>query len=881
MIIQQKPKQYLLVTPTKNPIKNPTKSPLINRQLGQVAFMAMKGSRAQLNRVVGNITYSIIDSEVNSPLNVTIKTLDDNVLVPIKWTNVIYRVYNVDDNTTETKTISSCNPIANRIQGSTPNGLGGLQICPTIYKCIQTSNCTDDLRPRDGYSGWVDLRACICSKSISIREDVSDLLPNVEYQMQAVKIKATPTNSLPDTSTEQFIIGVIQCNSFIERELNCQFPRFVPNYVQQCQSEPIGCFDFSLGYAFGGFWNQNPKFLYNVPRVNWTISQYIGIASVLNNKTYSLNGALIDPFSSKTWTDYYWFPNVSSLTALEKTVTPIPTYTFASDITQSQPYNYQAGSKLPPVTVADDLPFTTSIILCTVGILFENITDCANLIWDTVDFLQWRYPAYTEYIEVGQYELVYSLEITNNYNFTGIEVYNVWGELCGRYLNPTLDKIITISCVTTPSNTQPKFGYLQVRYFGISNIWDIPATQLSASLPTLNDPLAPFVSSTLYSTSFYTNLIYSLVSLYNLFGLTNDISVQFPHRQSSTTPLTGKQSTYNMRYANVVNSSELSKDWDLVAASILQNNVYPRNYALEERTLRFSYITNPVNYSNSEDLDYLYRVWSTWLAPRICSEDVECRTAALGRCIFAENGPKQYWFNGPQSPDYSIPANTNEGGCLVYNTWEKGFYDTYTFGANCKQGYGPYSLEEWGKVIQSNSLVSQIYPNQFPFNQSSITPEQFESSLACKFPFSRDPINAAFADSNLCAGHGIVSFTYTAGIVENIQFFVFNKFFLTPMCNSLTYLDDEYDLYETNDIFNLQYIYSGNIITIINSVVYYNGIACLFTQLQKFPTYGDLNCGEGKKPIYCNNLIFFSYSSQTFSTGILQEYSPWIVYFYN
>lgn len=860
---------------TKSPTLNPTVSPTITLNTGEVVFMAARGSQAQIQRVAGeNLTYSVIDGEVNFPLNLTVKPSVN--MVPVKWSNVQYRLFNPDSNTTSTETIAECNPVANPVQGTTPMGFGGLRVCPSIRKC---ENCSVELNPSG--TTWSTLRACICTYTVTVREDIADLLSGQSYQLQTIKLKATVPN--PQViSDEQFIVGELQCNSFIDRELNCQFPRYVPNYAPQCQSQPISCFNFTLGYAFGGFWDQNPKFRYDIPRANWTQAHYHGIATVLNNKTYSKNTFYIDPMVPSTFTNYFWFTNISSLDIYSRVPT-VNLFIYTPEISQAEPYSYQAGPLPPPATITSTNPFSNGELGCYLFLPDGLTSFCAGLFWELIQTFIWRLPGYWEFIDVTNTEVVYSLEITANFNYSGVEIYTPRGDLCGRELRPLISQPVRISCVNAPNNTSPIDGALLVRYLGVSNFWDIPGAQLASTLPVLYDALVSWgVVSSLYSQSEFINLAYGLAYAFYVSstGVWSgvDISAEFPHRASTTENFV-KQASYVLYYGIVTEtSSELTSQRDALFSLILNNNTYPRNYALEARVLSQGYDSSPVNFSSPSDLDYLYRFWGTWLAPRRCSEDTECRTFDLGRCIFPSAGPKQYWYNGDPFPDYTIPGGVQEGGCRVWDSWEKGYYSSAFFGGKCKEGYGPGSLDQWLKILQYNTTISQVVPPGYPFDLS-VTPAQFESQLACKFPVGKDPLTSPFVDLNMCGGHGVVSFS-TSSSTALIPFFTFKQYWLTFECTSLLIDSVEFTLNTTQTIFALQYVSpSASILTIINGAVYLDGSACTFFRLQSLPAYGVLQCGGERVDLQCVNNLYFTSLSRSFGVGILTQWEEWIVYF--
>lgn len=104
--------------------------------------------------------------------------------------------------------------------------------------------------------------------------------------------------------------GTIQCNSFIDRTINCALFLIVPSYELQCQEEPLTCYGFQVGKFFGGFDRQHPlvKFA-TVPRDRWEIGeQYKMLASLQNNLFYSIKGTAELPFTE----DLIWNSYISS-----------------------------------------------------------------------------------------------------------------------------------------------------------------------------------------------------------------------------------------------------------------------------------------------------------------------------------------------------------------------------------------------------------------------------------------------------------------------------------------------------------------------------------------------------------------------------------------
>ncbi len=837
--------------------------------------MVRSGTNAKSADIVGDVDFHVTDTDrVNRPINITIQLENGAQAYPVKWTDVYYRLFDSTTNTTSTHHIDSCNPVPNQIQGTTPLGIDGLYKCPTIYKCILSTDCTDDLAPREAdYIDWPDLRCCICNKTITLRTDIEGLTGTFESQL--VDAKATVIDSF-EIVQDNLIVGNLQCNSFIDRQINCQLPRLITNSITQCTNEPIPCLaeenevsTATLGYAFGAFWNQNPSFVYNIERQNWTQAHYEGIASIMNYQMYSIADQLVDPFTSKVFYDYLWF-NLSDFELLSSPAQRANVW-FQADIIQAQPFNFLSGSFPPPYTTPYTYFDPEQFSDCAEGAYNQNITACLQYTWDYVTDIIQRYPSYIEVLPIQELEYIYSLDVYVNYNFTAIEVFNINGESCGKALSPVIAETLTFYCINSNNNSAPALGtagFLVVAFHGVGFLFDVPGIRLSSLVREIvGDPLASLLDLYPYGEQTYLNMIYAM--LYFIQSVDDSIqffpfTTTFPQRHSAYYTLDEVQSTtYRKNYtlgAVDILQRELIQD---MKNAILVNNTYPYNTALAERVERQYYQSTPVDYENEDHLQFLYQVWATWLAPRHCSETTECMTMKLGKCIFAENtGPKQYWHNGESPPGYEIPSGAKEGGCNCHNDFQQGYYDFYLFCSRCKQGYGPLDRDEWAKMIQRNELISETFPlGTAPF-VSEPTIEEFESTLACRFPVQKDPIPASFIDFGMCSNHGMVSTTTTDSEVE-LTIYPFGNYLLTPTCTALLVDSTSlHELYPPTDIHNLVYFYSTtSIISIINEAVYANSTICSLETLQELPLRANLYCGSQTILIECINENFFSPNS--------------------
>jgi hypothetical protein len=865
--------------PSANPTISPTHSPTIRIDKQQVMYRITKGTRARIYRTVGqNISYHVMGQEVNTPVNVT---LQGTSLQPILWSNVYWLGYNQTTNTTTTHHTAVCNPIANRIPGTTPDTFNGFMLCPTIYTC---RNNTLETIAGDRFQ---DFRACILNKTITLRQDIPTIGSGV-VTVQAIDINANSVDAVPPV--QDVLFGAIQCNDFLDRSINCQLAKFLPAYRPQCQSQPIKCFSYSQGRYFGAFWNANPLFRYDIPRANWTLQHYVGIASTMNYLLYAQDDVLIDAFTSNVWNDYYWFSGLSSLGIQQRELSTETLITFQNDIIQAQEYNYLAGSNLPPSsTITGIIPTTPAINDCLVQLIVTGDVGgiCLNQDWDHISYLQWRYPSYNIFFAVNPGDIIYSLTIETSFNFTGLEVYNTAGELCGTLLLPTTSAPAnyTVSCINTPSGVVPAGinASISIRYFGTQAIWDIPNTTLSNSVPW------PRQDDFDVQTYPYTNVINLLAATMYLYEyiVTGEIapeSFNWPGRTNDISNLSPSRYFLNYTSNETLNVNTLFQD---VKNTILGNNTYPYNEAIAAWALRNSYQEIPVRYDDPVHLQWLYDTWANSLAPRQCTEFSDCMTIQHGACIFLERTDIQYtsrknpvyWLQGDDPPGYTLPTGANEGGCVIFNVFNKGFYDRQLAGARCVEGYGPIDNQNRDAILQYSELVNYVG-----------TPVG-----SCKLPSGIDPISAPLVDFNLCAGHGIASYTQTTSTQDIVQYSN-GAAWLMAACKSIILRSlgsedgsggdgGESEKYifiqeQVIDVQIQQFTHQGStILSIINEQIFLNGTACLKTQ-------DIIQCSETQiYSIQCINTFLYSLADIEFSSSYfnikkgLQDYSFGIVYF--
>lgn len=700
---------------------SPTANPEIRQDTRLVLYRIRQGTQVYTIGVSQNVSYnSQIATNGQPPTNLTIQLTETSSLEPVKYINIEYYYFDTTTNSTVLGTIDECLPIPNPIQGSVPyDFVEEGYVCPTNYVC---DTVPPDLNPGTitptTYSDWTGLRACFSSYEVAVRDDLPTItLGDTEYTGLVTKASLTPVRA-QDTSASVSTFGIIKCGNFIDRTLNCQFSRVLGPYVEQCQNiADIGCYNFTIGYAFGGFENQNPNFIYNIPREKWTLSHWKGIASIGNFKLYALNGNLIDPYTSKVFDNYYWFSNITNL-ALTSQAVPVSTTSFQVDLIQAQPYSWLAGAGIPPPpSDYTSYPITDEQQTCLTNMQAASTTGCQNIIWDTLTDWRFKYPAITDNINVTSSQAVFSLILQTTQAFKGIEVFNVWGELCGSVLRPiSAGENLTFSCLGTPTATTPRNGTIQVRYHGVSPIWDIPSLRVSYSVPTSpynTDPLSGKINLQDYSTtSPIWNIMYGTGYINSNLG--SAYVGSWPQSEPSSF-LTIPASYYTLNYSAINSATSAANTWDTVSRNILDYNLYPYNYALAARAVELGYQQIPVDYNNIEHLDWLYNTWAVWLAMRRCTERTQCQTFDLGDCVYTENPVQIRWRSADTDASYEFIGD--EGGCECLNTGSGGFYRSQLFCNLCVEGIGPLSLYDWSLIMQSAALLTPTYnPDEYPFN---------------------------------------------------------------------------------------------------------------------------------------------------------------------
>ncbi len=830
--------------PTTQQPTPPTESPTRSTTPLRLLYKMEKGSEMTVLNIFQNISY---DQTLAVPTNVTLRGA---VIKPVLWTQLTYRLFTPGVGT-QTFTEPFCNPGTQpRIPGQAEMQMDGVKTCPTTQKCILTPNCADDLSPDPDYTHFPDLRSCYCSKGPDIDYPGLDAIPLSEYTtLQLFEGKANTSASI---TVPEDNVGVVFCNNFVERELNCQLARRNPLYQLRCADQPIGCYDQTLGRYFGGFWNLNPKYPYDGPYETWTYEQYKGIASTMNNLTYSLNGKLVDPWTPARWNSYYWFDsvNISEFIRGDEADPPAVPIT-QTYLQQMDPWIYLLSS-FPPAAIsfgrALNVLLEQGFYECYTGVIVDNNSkDCTAYVWSniTYNFPFFHRAGYEWVFTFPKGRLMTSANVTLNMDvpeLKGIEVYDIYGESCGSVLSLepgffATGKSFTFICPNSrivPLDESELDYYLVVRGLGLESVYDLPGATLNEDYLTsteATDPLFPFITPNVF-TRFVSNSWTLLLTFFIevlIPPISDSVAVPlyslFPRRYRRQ-PTAEFLQPFNVSY-NYTDVPDIDVDGDIstnfafaiIADSVLNLNVYPENRVLRE--VQEEYQTRPVNYSDPDDLKYLQGIWEVWMAPRFCgAEETQCETFQLGKCV-VEPDLNLRWRNGGET-DYEFVGQ--EGGCACFNTFPQGFYNPIVFCKLCVPGYGPESVDQLSQVLQANNLGTQtLTPEFLELVNSLLSPDGtmdplvFERHLACRYPFGYDPVVSPYVDYNMCAGHGV--FNETSSNDTSLGLVVWERDLLIA-CTQLSVGERVYTLWEnTTSPFDLAYVdeVSGNILTVVGS----------------------------------------------------------------
>lgn len=858
-----------------------------------VAYRIGVGSQVGVDNMLSNFTYNTLGSAVGStPVNFTLTLFDGALMVPIFYSDVYYLLYNVATNLTDTHYISYCDPVPNRDQGNISYSERGHPICPTIYECIVT-----ELAPSEYYDEWPDLRCCLLNYTIIDRTDIPALQPGSTMVAKPMVVDMV-LNQPPVTPTAN--LGLVDCNDFIARSLNCQWARQLNTYVEQCQASPIPCYSRGIGKWFGAFWDQNPLYQYTLPRANWTEAHWRGIASTLNNLVYYKDGQLTDPLTPLILDDYFWIANLTSLQAASQEVLVDASWVFP-DYIQAQPYSWIAGSYPPPPTEFF-LDYDSPQFIPTIECIFFYTPDCVYRDWTNVTEFSFRYPGFMIPLNVNNIAIIYSLIFTPFYTIYGAELIDGNGVSCGKYMEEIqAGQNLTFYCSSgvAPANSTAHL----ILYFPFF-IWDVVGKGLAPGVEAYDDPLVPFLDYVDFEDYQYlATLAGILMSSYALDNNELSIIKNLPSRinPEAVNIRTGWAGNLLINFTVDVGQGQFIYELNSVKANIRQNNIYPHNTALANSTLFRGLETAAVNLTDPDHQEWLWGIWSTWYAPRQAgSETGQCATFNLGDTVYPDVAPKQFWYNGqPQDPGYDVPAGTLEGGCLC-NASLPARLDPQFFCSKCQSGFGPQDQTDWSLILQSDQVLAGVLnTSSYPAGLSltSWTSQQFQDYLLCRFPVTPDPVIGSLAPVSVCSGHGVLTYTETVDQVDILeQYLLPAAVWTVTLCSELflqwnSSYSETLVQYQTGDPLSLLYYNqaSGTVVTILEgSAVYVNGQVVSYTASPDqplnlaYPPFGSVSNSEldGLALGCLNENFFLGGEGLLFNHGgQLNRFRTWLGYF--
>jgi hypothetical protein len=437
---------------------------------------------------------------------------------------------------------------------------------------------------------------------------------------------------------------------------------------------------------------------------------------------------------------------------------------------------------------------------------FGTTISCSELTWENIHDFIFRFPSETTLLPFNS-SIPISFTLQRQ-GFKGVRVYNQWGELCGQVLSD-LSLPATIFCQTSQSNIPRIGGNLIIQWVGGGGLIDLPSSNLSPKLPYYIDSLYYVINQGVMGTvggetSGFTQLI-TQTGLLKGWVPTPDVP--------NITPTTGT-GWISLNY------TLQGVSWDDLALQIHLNNTYPFNYPLATKAP--VYQTSPINYQDSSHLDYLYRIWSTWLFPRQSSERIDCKTFGLGDISYdLIEGPVQYWWQLGEEPDYVLPPQGEEGGCLC----DEG-YSLSTFCSTCIEGYGPLTPRQL--TLQQEYWF--IYP------PSSLLPPY----PYCHLPFSPDPIPGGV--ELICSGHGSLKYSNTSLAYPTTLLSMGNKQMFS-ICSSWITATETYTKYGTVNILSYTSPWS-RLLWLGEGEFYLNETLTLYDTIQYLPPIIQTLSGE-------------------------------------
>jgi len=905
-------------SPTFSPSQAPTPYDFPNNP-HKVAYRILAGTQMEMVRTRTDIAYCPWSTEgrmSSPPANMTITT--EGTIEPIWWANMTYREYDIVTNMTDTKTMARCNPA----EFAQPPGFVEIDgPCPFYDPCLSREACSDELAPPVSitepsyYAPWPDLRGCVCSYDIEVRTDV----PSLDAGTYDTQIMCMHASVAGGEKNEGVVYSNIRCQNFLERAYNCAMERSYPWWVEQCTDEPIGCYDFSVGRIFGGFDNAHPTVSFLGPPETWEVDkQWKMIASIMNNATYTRNTIPFDPFSAQLMNDYVdgWVAGADE--KFDQVVADGSSFIspWASpDYLQARADQIASGGSSPQWTYLSDR---------VTGLPGGELI---TYTWDNMLDPRIRMPGVGELINTytGNYfnpgDPIYlsSVDVTFDFDgyekIAGVEVYNQFGGLCAKMLRPpTLNETVTFSCLDSYDGFEyPPFltsdlvqdGGGWVKFLGVQEVWDVPLATAVTDTGPISDPIHDVCIVSNYTllddigapepvNIIFSQFRLSLNTALQSFWFDGLYEAEFPEYGGNKWWPTRRSTAWSSAQiqaadwitqgsivanvtAGIVNTT-FDGVWDDITTGVLLNNTYPYNQALADHVAALGDVeTHPFT---EEDLALphiqaeLLKVWQNWLSARFAgAEDSQCEMMDLGQVVYPASPDNIRWRMANPDSDYDFLGD--EGGCQCPTYFSRGFSDDQFACKSCIPGYGPVTTEELDDMLQSSRTVAPLvdltedpwatYINGFP--TTTAKEDYFETNIACRYPFTVDPVVGPLVDINVCAGHGMIS-EYQPNVWEPATFRVFEDTMgrvITPTCTGI-WVDGV--LYELQDEFaSIDALIYGTSdgFTVVNGALWASGGTVLCgldaggcTQVFPAPPLCAYTCADGSSPeVLCDNPSFF------------------------
>lgn len=206
---------------------------------------------------------------------------------------------------------------------------------------------------------------------------------------------------------------------------------------------------------------------------------------------------------------------------------------------------------------------------------------------------------------------------------------------------------------------------------------------------------------------------------------------------------------------------------------------WPYNLELAEayadaQVLDSSIFSRAISATNPEDVAFVAAVWSAVLAPRRCTNDVQCvsfspytpdpaRDIPNPTCVYdaVDYVP---WRQGDPAWSGQLAVG-DEGGCACGESNAQGFWAQQLFCTACVDGYGPANQPQWISVAAQQARLLAVVgpgvpllfdPTTAPFNAIVAASGQTQIDLLNATLFCRVPYSFR-TDGHFCGGFGLAA----------------------------------------------------------------------------------------------------------------------------